>query len=694
MRIKLMPGSQLVIISLVFFITIHQALPQEKVDWKSINTVQQVCSAYPDRMRTMLQAFDLELADLEKVKQAYESDNISLACEELLAYYQNGTSGEYLRMDQPALSQKTTSYGDSIIQDIFTFQLVTGKVARNDSEQLDWFFNGPEDDIEWAWALNRHYPIRDLFDIYFETGNPTYAKYIDTFIKDWIINSLPYPQVKSSTAMWRGLEVSFRVKVWAQVFYGFMNTDYVSPATQLLILSSLPEHAHYARNFHAKNNWLTMEISGLATIATAWKEMKDAKEWLAYSKKTMVESMKEQVYQDGVQTELTSSYHYVALANFVLFNQLCKNAGESLPEYFNQTMEAMYNYLAYTMRPDGFGILNNDADRKDNREWIFDALENYGREDWRYIATNGKEGIKPEGEPSKVYPWAGQLISKSGYNTDAQWSFFDIGPWGSEHQHDDKLHISISAFGHDLLVDAGRFAYKGEVAEKFRKYARGSQGHNVLLIDGKGQAPGPRVIDQPLSEKHYKITPEFDFAWESFDKFNKLDGRNIHTRSMFYVRGNFWIVVDNIETDKPRHIEALWHWHPDCNVQKGKNEIVRTNNDKGNLKIIPIGKTKWDVKLVKGQETPEIQGWYSEIYNKYEPNVASIYSTEIKADETFIWLLVPFESEAPVINAKIISKDAKGINLSISIPDKGTWDLSIPYDDSNRTKLDFKARSK
>ena len=694
MRIKLMPGSQLVIISLVFFITIHQALPQEKVDWKSINTVQQVCSAYPDRMRTMLQAFDLELADLEKVKQAYESDNISLACEELLAYYQNGTSGEYLRMDQPALSQKTTSYGDSIIQDIFTFQLVTGKVARNDSEQLDWFFNGPEDDIEWAWALNRHYPIRDLFDIYFETGNPTYAKYIDTFIKDWIINSLPYPQVKSSTAMWRGLEVSFRVKVWAQVFYGFMNTDYVSPATQLLILSSLPEHAHYARNFHAKNNWLTMEISGLATIATAWKEMKDAKEWLAYSKKTMVESMKEQVYQDGVQTELTSSYHYVALANFVLFNQLCKNAGESLPEYFNQTMEAMYSYLAHTMRPDGFGILNNDADRKDNREWIFDALENYGREDWRYIATNGKEGIKPEGEPSKVYPWAGQLISRSGYNTDAQWSFFDIGPWGSGHQHNDKLHISISAFGRDLLVDAGRFAYKGEVAEKFRKYARGSQGHNVLLIDGKGQAPGPRVIDQPLSEKHFKITPVFDFAWESFDKFDELDGRNIHTRSMFYVRGNFWIVVDNIETDQTRKIEALWHWHPDCEVQKGKNEIVTTNNDKGNLKIIPIGKTKWDVKLVKGQETPEIQGWYSELYNKYEPNVASFYSTEIKADETFIWLLVPFESETPAINAKVISKDAKGVNLSISIRDKGTWDLSIPYDDSNRAKLDFKARSK
>lgn len=672
----------------------HPLFVTAQLNWQKMETVEDVCAAFPGRMEDMLHAFDLSLPGLEKVKLAFDDREIVPACKFLLDYYKDGNSAQYLRSDQPGISRKTTSYADSLIRDIFTFQLVTGKVPRSADGHLNWAYNGPENDVEWAWALNRHHPARDLLQAYFETGNPKYAKNIDSFIKDWIIESLPYPGVKSRTAVWRGLEVSFRVKVWAQVFYGLINTGYLSPATQLLILSSLPEHAHYAKNFHAQNNWLTMEISGLATVATAWKEFKDAPEWLEYSKAVMTESMKKQVYPDGVQTELTSSYHYVALVNFVLFDRICKNANEPLPEFFNRTMEDMYSYLAYTMRPDGFGILNNDADRKDNRLWIFQALENYDRDDWRYIATNGEEGTRPEKGPSVIYPWAGHLISRSGYNPDAQWSFFDIGPWGSGHQHNDKLHISISAFGRDLLVDAGRFAYRGEVAKKFRGYAKGSQGHNVILIDGKGQAPGPKLANEPLSEDHYRITDAFDYAWNSFDKFNDLEGAVKHTRALFYVRSGFWIVVDNIQTDRPRKIATMWHWHPDCKVTTGRKKIISSENEKGNLRIIPVGKSNWNIKLIKGQEKPEIQGWYSEEYNKYEPNVAAIYSTKIKSDRTFVWLLIPFEVSAPDIRAKIISENADGIVLGITDAKRDEWTCTVPYSESGKAGMHFIQKSK
>src|SRR6185503_1568100 len=129
--------------------------------------------------------------------------------------------------------------------------------------------------------------------------------------RDWIISSLPYPGVKSNTELWRGLEVSFRVKVWARIFYGLINCPELMPATRLLMLSSIPEHAHYLKNFHSEGNWLTMEMSGLATAATAWPEFNKSPSWLAYSKETMTASLKKQVYADGVQTELTSHYHQV-----------------------------------------------------------------------------------------------------------------------------------------------------------------------------------------------------------------------------------------------------------------------------------------------------------------------------------------------------------------------------------------------
>ncbi len=659
--------------------------------WQKIETVEDICKAYPEQMKKMLGEFNLNHQGLEKVKKAFAEDKIEEAGKYLLEYYKTGNTAKYLRKVQPEKTVKTEALADTILNDVFVVQNVRGKVPYGEDGHRDWYYKGPNNDREWAWLSNRHFQLDYVFTTYLKTGNPKYARYIDLFLRDFIIKSMPNPGIKSSTSVWRGLEVSFRIKVWSRIFYGLLNSEYLSPSTQLLILSSLPDHAHYNRNFHGGNNWLTMEISALATVAANFPEYKKSNAWLDYSIKTMTESMKNQVYPDGIQTELSSHYHNVSMFNFELFKDICDKANKPLPDFFNQTIENMYSYIAHAVRPDGFRLLNNDGDRGSDRKIILKASKKFNNTEWEYIASNGKSGTKPLNGPSWFYPWAGQFISRSGYDDDAHWSFFDIGPWGSGHQHNDKLHISISAFGRDLLVDAGRFAYTGEVAKKFRRYAKGSQGHNVILIDGNGQGPGPKVITDPLSEKQFKITPEFDYAWNSFNNFIDVEGAVKHTRALFYIRGNFWIVVDKITTDKPRKIEAIWHWHPDCEVKVGGKKITYSENDNGNLKIVPVGESKWKINLIKGQEIPEIQGWYSPEYNKYEPNVASIYSTKIKSDQTFVWLLVPFESSAPDIVAKIISKNADGLDIRITETKKGEWEITVPYSNSEQAKMKYES---
>jgi hypothetical protein len=389
--------------------------------------------------------------------------------------------------------------------------------------------------------------------------------------------------------------------------------------------------------------------------------------------------MKDQVYADGAQTELTSSYHYVALLNFELFKKLCNDAGKKLPDFFNKTLEEMYNYLALTIRPDGYGLLNNDADLINNREIVLKAAEEYNRDDWKYIVTNGKDGIKPKDGPSFIFPWAGHLISRNGYDADAQWSFFDIGPWGSGHQHNDKMHFSVAAFGRDLLVDCGRFAYRGEVADKFRKYATGSQSHNVLLVDGKGQGPGPKVTEEPVSKKDYLITADYDLGRGTFSEFIGLEGTCKHTRTLFYSRGDLWVVVDQVTTDRPRKIDALWHWHPE-NKLKIENDKVYTANERGNLQIVPAGNQKWEVKMLKGQEKHEIQGWYSKEYNIFEPNPTTIYSTQIESSSTFVWILYPSEKVEKVVRAEIVSASSKEIKVKITNEKKDEWVVDVPLE--------------
>ncbi len=645
--------------------------------WQGILSVEDVCTAYPEQMEKMFNNLNLDYPGLEKVKKAYKKGDLGKACSELLSYYKNGDTVSYLRREQPSKGNGTVASADTILKDVITIQGVKGKLPYLANGHRNWYYKGPNNDEEWAWLSNRHSQISLVFGAYLETGNPKYAEYLDLFLRDFIIASWPYPAQKGRGSVWRGLEVAARIKNWSRIFYGMLNSGYLSPATQLLILSSLPDHADYNRNFHGQNNWLTMEISALATAATNFPEYKKSPEWLDYSINTMAESLKKQVYPDGVQTELTSHYHRVALSCFELFEEICTRAGKALPEFYVSMLPKMNNYIAYTMRPDGCGLMNNDGDLDYTRDAITNSAKKYEQNDWLYIATNGEEGIAPENGASFVSPWAGHLISRSGYGADAQWSFFDIGPWGSGHQHNDKLHLSVFAYGNDLLVDGGRFAYSGAVADKFRGYARGSQAHNVVLVDGKGQAPGPKLSEKPISEKQYKITPEYDYATASSDKFIDLEGECKHTRTFYYGRGKMWVVIDKIETDSPRKIETLWHWHPDCNV-KVEGQTVFTDNPKGNLRIIPVGKQNWEINFIKGQDEPEVQGWYSEKYNTYHPNVASIYSTNIDGNSRFVWVLFPSEKVSGNVKAEIVSEGENEIKIRVNDNKSGEHMLTVP----------------
>ncbi|NND05507.1 MAG: alginate lyase family protein [Saprospiraceae bacterium] len=653
--------------------------------WRDLVAIEDLYEAYPETIEEMFSQIDLTHPGLEDVRASFEQGQMVNACANLLMFFRQGTHAAHLRMPLPVKTQEREGEADTILTDVFSIQNVRGKVPFGSDGHRDWHYRGPNNDREWAWLSNRHSQLLHVFDTYQETGNPDYASYIDLFLRDFIIKSMPYPAKKGTDAIWRGLEVAARAKVWSRIFYGMINDPALSPATQLLMLSSLPDHAHYNRNFHGGNNWLTMEISALATVATNFPIYKGAEEWITYSIAEMTKSMKDQVYPDGVQTELTSHYHNVSLRNFELFKKICDRAGRELPGFFSETIRKMYAYIAQAVRPDGYRILNNDGDRGSDRSIILEGAERFGNGTWTYLATNGAEGIKPDDGPSYFFPWAGQLISRSGYDADAHWSFFDIGPWGSGHQHNDKLHISIAAYGRDLLVDAGRFAYTGETAKKFRPYARSSAGHNLILIEGKNQAPGPKLADTTIGDLHYRITPQFDYASHTFGDYLDMAGQVTHTRSILYVRGGFWVVVDKVTSDRPRTVTALWHWHPDCTVEKD-GQVVKSKNEKGNLSIMPVGGQEWEVSFIKGQEQPQIQGWYSPEYNIFSPNTTSIYDTRIDGNSTFIWLLVPSEREAPEVDGKVISMSPNEVQLAVRM-DQKKWELIIPHLNSRDVSL-------
>lgn len=626
------------------------------------NTVEDLCVSHGDTVRKLLDALDLEKPELRAVRSSIETDDIPGACHALLHYYE---------VRFPAVTPDTngtfdTAAVDAMLEDRFVFYGVEDGVPRVSGGGLDWSWRGPTNDREWAWALNRHFYLSSFLDAWLSSGNTAYIRKIDELIKDWVISN-PYTGKKDSSAAWRGLEVALRMKGWQRVFSTLQNEPAFSPAARLLMLTSLPDHAHYLRNFHAAgNNWLTMEMNGLATIATTWPELRDSGTWLEYAFEQLVPALEEQVNPDGAQTELTSHYHRVALFNFQEFADTVEQAGHKVPDTYRAGLERMWAYLAYTMRPNGYGLQNNDSDYDFTRNVVLEAAERYHRPDWSYIASNGNNGTPPLHTPSVAFPCSGQVIFRDKYAGDADWMYFDIGPLGTGHVHYDKLHLSVTIGGRNILVDSGRYSYVGG---PWREYFTGSASHNVLLIDGQNQKSQPARYDVPLNglvinedgtevscfpeslgdqEKARKapdfiIAPEYVFARGSFEQgYRGIQGNVVHTRIVLRhnsVEGIF--VIDHVETDQPREITALWHFHPDCDVVIEGGEIKTTNDDGLNLSLFPLGDTTWNLSLVKGQESPSIQGWYSPTYNVKLPAWTAVCTAHINGNATFAWRLLP-----------------------------------------------------
>ncbi len=644
-----------------------------------------LCQAHPQRIQRLFAALDLDRAGLADVKSAVAGQDWPEACEALLEYYRVSGTAAWLRKSAPKPGTGRDASADAILEGRFTECAITANVPRRADGGVDWSYNGPDGDREWGWGLNRQHWGSTLLGAYHNTGNPIYVKHFDVLIRDWILAN-PSPNKKTSAPQWRGLETFMRIiGCWSAGFYGLQDVDAFSPATRILMLSSIPDHAHYARHFHAGGgNWITMEMRGLAMAAMCWPEFKDATTWYDYAMERMLPEMTEQVYPDGVQKELTSHYHRVALACFDGFADLAKRAGRAIPPEYQKGIEGMFDYLAYAMRPSGYGPLNNDSNLDYTRAGVLSQVERFKRPDWAYIASNGAEGTKPEGLPSVVFPWAGQVIMRSGWDANAHWSYFEAGPFGTGHQHHDSLHLSVTANGRDILVDGGRYTYKGG---PFRSYFKGSASHNLVLIDGKGQGSRPKEAKAPLGDAA-AITEGYDYARGVFDAgFADVQGKVSHMRAVAYLRGAYWIVVDRITTDRPRTVSPLWHFHPDCTVAVEGNAVTSTDADKGNVRITPVSGLDWKVDLVKGQGEPDIQGWWSREYNHKTPSSCAVYSASIEDSAVFAWVITPGVGPvAPLAEASLLSTSEEGVCLRIQRAGEAAETVFVPFQSTEVTR--------
>ena len=596
----------------------------------------------------LLACLDPNFAGLDKVITARDSGQTSAALSALAAFVrarqEPGDSSPRVRRNPQA-----TTAAERVLRHQFT----VGGITHTFGPDIDWGFNPTtapgtkyEADNEWTWQLNRHGDWATLARAYRATGDERFAKEFDAQFADWV-SECPVPVDAANQrpySKWRTIEAGIRmVSSWPTAFTILRTSPSVQDQTLLSMVKSMVEHGRYLRRHPTTGNWLTMEMDGLYHVGALLPFVTESKDWRDFASTRLLKELDTQVYPDGAQIELTPGYHNVALGSFLGPVETAAAYGYALPDGYRAKLEKMFAYNLWVMRPDRDAPRWNDSWHVDVGGTLRRGLTLFpGRKDFQWIGTNGEEGTPPD-HTSHLFPYAGQVVMRSGWEREALFLGFEAGPFGYGHQHEDKLGIVIFAYGKDLLVEGGSYAYD---ASKWRRYVLASAAHNVVLVDGQGQARGgqPRqnyVTDKPL-DLAFRSNERYDYARGIYDEgFGKRDERPVRqTREVLFLKSErLFVVRDTLESldGKPHSYEALWH--PDVNTVDldTRTGIAETRDSGANLRIVPllvgagprarpeVGQPRAQApkrdliafgvpvaptaRVVNGQETPTVQGW-------------------------------------------------------------------------------------
>ncbi len=644
--------------------------------WASAAISDTFLEMHDERLDKVFSSIDKSTPGLATILNEWEAGDKKPAAEMLVKYFR-AKSFDLSILEPTYIPVDFTYRADAALNDSYYIHgdwLTVPKAAQGG---LNWDYRGENEDKEIAWMLNRHTIFPILQHAYAHSRREPWKKLLNELCTDWIGNN-SYPDRITFSAQWRPLEVARRVlNSWVHVFHG--DNEILNDETILLMLSSIPEHAdalYEHSSFWGGNHLLTEKIALLA-IAAAWPEFQHSQEWKAHAIETITKQLLKQSYPDGSHKELSNHYQRVILANTLPFLRLIEYSDprfRNTPVY--DRIESMWDFFAGSMQPDGFGPLSNASDRDENSVLMLSAWKHFNRLDWLGMATHGRKGILPQGNPSRYFPWAGQVFMRNNWSQSADWIYFDAGPYGTAHQHIDRLHLSVTLQGRPILSDSGRYTYQ---PGRWRDYFKGPHAHSVLLLNGQASKQGPNNVKAPMDVAFQDSDQAiYASATTSFHPTGEpLRSPVPWTRHVLYDKRGFVVILDELQAFKNYDMEALWQFAPSIS-SKEANLAVKAHT--------PIKKQK----IENGRDQVPIAGFYSPNYNQKVPAVQISNSFSINSSTTIIHSIQNPESK-PIKIQGSRSENSNGIQFTVhqdgnmiargriaAYPNTGLLDYTVP----------------
>ncbi len=429
-------------------------------------------------------------------------------------------------------------------------------------DKLPWF-SAPEK----LPTLSRFPHFDYLSRAYSSSGDEKYARAMVRDMLDFVENvplerSAEYHvQVAPNVNPWNWVLLQWRVKRWIDTLAHLIESPSLSNENYLRILQYMWDEVDWLvpNKILGLHNGTVGNASTILYASLQYPEAQSAAFWQADATALLDSFLETAFYPREFLIELTLGYSEGTL-------QLCTSMFEALPdspakERIAPKLEALFDAHVGMMKPDRSIPRYGDHGIYDITDRVLRKADQlFDRPDLARIANQPEASQRPDQKlsfpfESNPYYLSGYYAMRNGWDTDAQYLSIDAGPFGTNHQHGDKLSITVSADGAAFIVDPGTSLYTSAEPGPRNDLRHGFL-HNVITVNGIDPNTGwDRHYAFDVLENRWVTNPVYDFLEGTYEyRNNLLDA--LWRRSVLFIKDNYWIVLDALYGDGEHRVES------------------------------------------------------------------------------------------------------------------------------------------
>jgi hypothetical protein len=488
--------------------------------------------------------------------------------------------------------------------------------------------------------------------------------------------------------------IGHRLRQLSETVTLIRNYPQVTDEELLLIIQRMYQETDYLSReiqpwVDRRHNGGLMMIKAMAQSCEILSDFVAVREWLAYDTNLAAQYLNKAFYPDGMCVELSTAYcsSVSAAAQQLAYAFINEAAFKVSRDRIRELVTCLIGLSDPTGRIPSFG----DLHASNLAKYVYHPIVEWLDLSWGKAAiySQGSNGPYP---PFLVWPapgkkqWSGYYSMRSDWSRNARYLAIDCGPWGTNHQHGDRLSFVVTANGSRFIIDPTSTRYASNKSDAFISRQAAGFLHNTITVDG---------VDEYQSEGTSAETNEpLENIWEHDDKYTLFVGTYNFApvkpikweRRILFVDGSYWLIQDVLTGNQDAtQVEQNFQFESDIGIELKGDQTVSKAPNGAHLVLIPLeGKLKPKLKIgdkkphitywPKGKATviPHGRGWTGRSGHKLLPAPAVTYSGKVKLPATITAAFVPL---AP--NQKI-----SDVPKIVKIPEANrvTWILPMVHD--------------